>query len=111
MSDIPVGRTYDWIIAKDVFEHIPEEALLNVLSALRVIGQNIFVIVPLGSDGHYFVPSYDLDKTHCVRRDLNWWHKRLEKVGWFVRRSTYRVEGIKDNYADYPQGNGFLVAS
>ncbi len=64
---------YDWIIAKDTFEHIPEDALGNILSALRIAGDHLFVIAPLGNASKYNVPAYDLDTSHVVHRPLDWW--------------------------------------
>jgi 2-polyprenyl-3-methyl-5-hydroxy-6-metoxy-1,4-benzoquinol methylase len=43
-----LSNFYDWIISKDVFEHIPYEDILNVMIDLSYRCRNMFVIVPLG---------------------------------------------------------------
>lgn len=100
---------YDWCIAKDVFEHIPEQLLRELLEKLRVITKHMFVIVPLAEDGKYVVPAYEHDSTHVIRKNLKWWEEIMIDSGFKVRESTYRVRYIKENYANYEKGNGFLV--
>lgn len=107
-----VGRTYDWIIAKDVLEHIPEvRETVDLMMSSASAG--VFVVVPLSATdgGRYVIRSYEEDKTHIHRFPLEKWVRMFLRPGWRVEAS-YRVPGIKDNYwrADYQWGNGFLVA-
>ena len=39
-------KVFDWIISKDVFEHIPQKELKNILNQMNKITKNLFVIVP-----------------------------------------------------------------
>jgi len=103
--------TFDWIIAKDVLEHIPYEALGNILSELCVVGQNMWAAIPLGFSGTYRVPAYELDQTHVIREPLEWWIRMMEKLHWQVDSAVYHVPGIKENWSQWPQGNGFIKAS
>jgi hypothetical protein len=100
----------DWIIAKDVLEHIPfVKQAINEL--MRVAREGVFVVVPLSShyNSPYVVPEYEQDITHCQRYPLWAWAEMFMRPGWRVEAS-YRVKGIKDNYAQYEQGNGFITA-
>jgi SAM-dependent methyltransferase len=99
--------TFQLAIAKDVFEHLTIEELLVVLHNIHT--DRLFVVVPLGEDGKYRVPAYELDKTHLIREDEVWWMSFFEDNDWKVTNFTYRVPGIKDNWAFYSNGNGFFL--
>lgn len=99
--------SFDWIIAKDVLEHIDELSCYTEL--LKTARKGTFVIVPLAHGKRYDVPEYEMDVTHIHRRPLAWWTGHFHQAGWSVE-ARYRVEGIKDNYQQYPTGNGFIVA-
>jgi len=101
---------YSWIIAKDVLEHISYEALPGLLKRLHAACQDMFVIVPLGDGKRFVVPAYEMDKTHIIREELGWWKARLHEAGFRNVRPSYEVRGIKENWSEWPQGNGFLAA-
>lgn len=104
----------DWIIAKDVLEHLTSGELLATLEAFGTMSsKGIFVVVPLSNDGKvYVVPEYEEDVTHKQRLSLLFWvsvfHTVLKDTSWEIA-SRYRIEGIKDNYAHFPRGNGFIT--
>ena len=100
-------RYFDWIIAKDVLEHI--EDLDSIIKTLRTARKGIFIVVPLANGKQYDVLDYEADITHIHRQPLQWWVGHFHQVGWSVE-ARYRIRGIKDNYAGYPTGNGFIVA-
>jgi len=100
---------YDWIIAKDVFEHVPYDQIDQLLSILRTTCNYMFVIVPLGANNEYNIPVYENDKTHIIRESLDWWEHKFEQVGFTVERAIYEVQHIKENYARYLEGNGFFI--
>lgn len=100
----------DWIIAKDVLEHIPQCAdTINDL--MDAAGKGVFAVVPLSpADGSpYVVPDYEKDCTHVHRLTLATWARMFMRPGWTVECS-YSVQGIKQNYAEWKDGNGFIVA-
>lgn len=101
---------YNWIIAKDVLEHIPYEKIDKLMRHLHEACQELFVIVPLGNDGKFFVPAYELDKTHTIRENMGWWKMRLLDAGFKNVGTTHRVPHIKENWSQWPDGNGFLAA-
>lgn len=105
------GQRFDWIIAKDVLEHIPGagDAVTNLLCQAN---KGVFVVVPLSPEDWepYTIPDYEKDVTHVNRLTLRSWVSYFLRPGWEVI-SSYRVEGIKDNwYALSKMGNGFIVA-
>jgi cyclopropane fatty-acyl-phospholipid synthase-like methyltransferase len=97
---------FDWIIAKDVLEHI--EDISYTMEWLKTAGKGIFAIVPLAHSKEYDVPEYEKDITHIHRRPLSWWVSQFHQPGWSVE-ARYRVKGIKDNYSQFPTGNGFIT--
>ena len=103
-----LDNEFDWIIAKDVLEHV--EGLAATIDMLKSVARKgIFVVVPLAHGRDYDVPEYELDVTHVHRRPLQWWVGMFHQAGWSVE-ARYRIQGIKDNYAQYPTGNGFITA-
>lgn len=109
LSNVGFSGRYDWVIAKDVLEHV-EDANRAIASIKEVVGKGIFAVVPLASRcGTYDVPEYELDVTHIHRQPLWWWVQELCAPGWSVE-ARYRCKGVKDNYAHYPRGNGFITA-
>lgn len=101
---------HDWFIAKDVLEHIPQVAdTITHLMSLAYIG--VFAVVPLSpADGEpYVVPEYEKDVTHIHRLTLASWVRLFTRPGWEIIVS-YCVPGIKDNYAEWKTGNGFITA-
>ena len=105
----------DWIIAKDVLEHISMNELINVITRMMASAKKgIFIVVPLSdyTDQPYVVPEYELDVTHVQRLPLWQWsklfHLYADGAEWEVT-STYRIKGIKDNYAGWKKGNGFIT--
>jgi SAM-dependent methyltransferase len=106
---IPFIRRFDWIIAKDILEHITYEGLPHILDELSEFAPHMFAVIPLGKDGKYNAPAYNLDITHKITEDLNWWVDKFLKSGWACEMATHRVSGIKDNWANFDLGNGFFI--
>jgi len=100
-------RHFDWIISKDVFEHIPYSSLSGILNSLEC--KKLFVAVPLGKDGHYEVPAYELDTTHVIREPLEWWIDEIEKAGFHINYAGYSYGKLKKNWSKFERGNGFII--
>jgi 2-polyprenyl-3-methyl-5-hydroxy-6-metoxy-1,4-benzoquinol methylase len=105
---IPPGM--DWIIAKDVLEHVPNVADV-ITEMMESAKQGLFAVVPLSMiDGNpYVVESYEHDVTHIHRLCLSSWARMFMRPGWSVTGS-YMVRGVKGNYAAFEWGNGFITA-
>jgi 2-polyprenyl-3-methyl-5-hydroxy-6-metoxy-1,4-benzoquinol methylase len=106
------GRFFQWVICKDVLEHIEEHDLAKTLAGLRRTTANIFIAVPLGNNGAYTIPDMELDVTHRIRRPLWWWTAQIEAAGFNQKvESTFSMRGIKENWTrKWPFGNGFIIA-
>lgn len=102
------NKKYDWILSKDVFEHIPYDIINDVLVNLHRSGDKMFCIVPLGEKGKYNIPSYELDVTHIIRESLEWWSETFTSTGFEIISAQYNMPHMKENYANYKNGNGFF---
>lgn len=109
--DIHFGHNIDWLLCKDVLEHVSYNDLPKVLSNFFDVANNVFIAVPLG-DGHkYNVPDYELDVTHIIREDLGWWENVIKNAGYKVTYAKTKFDGVKDNWAHFQDGNGFFIAT
>ena len=106
-------RAYDWMIAKDVLEHIAEPDLARLLPYAAAHARRMFAILPLAADddrGGYIVPDYDRDTTHVIAKTAAWWTRLFEAHGWRQDRMTLDFPGCKENWTSrWPEGNGFFV--
>ena len=101
---------FDWVIAKDVFEHIEEETLKRVLARLHGCSKRLFVVVPLGDNGRFVIPEYNQDETHVLARSARWWRRFFYAQGWFTNDFRHAMTALKENWARrYPQGNGLFM--
>lgn len=108
-SSIDPDDFYDWVIAKDVLEHIDEKFLPSLMLRFRSLCSNLFIIIPLGLDNRYVIPDYDKDVTHRVRQPLSWWTKLAEDAGFEVVSALYHQPFMKANWSSYEKGNGFII--
>jgi len=109
-GDIPWDFDFDFIISKDVFEHIPEDFIDGTLQILAKAGNKMFAIVPLATTkGEFVIPAYNLDTTHCLARTYYWWVGTFKENGWDLIDFSYHVPGIKDSWSNFEDGNGFFL--
>lgn len=106
---LPDGSLYNWVLAKDVLEHVPYEDIDHVLRLIRGAGKKLFTVIPLAMKGRYIVPLYENDVTHFIREDMDWWIERFRRAGFKHRRSSYHIPYFKENYRWWERGNGFFV--
>lgn len=104
-----VGYCYDWVISKDVLEHVPYEKIDDVIEGFNCEAPNVFIIVPLGRDGKYNVPEYEEDVTHHIRESASWWINKFDEHGYDIVKYSNRIKWMKDNWAQYENGNGFFT--
>ena len=98
----------DYIIAKDVLEHLEKDQLFKQLAELRTLSKRILVVVPLGDGKKYFIDEYGQDPSHFIKEDLGWWVETLNKYGFEVK-GTYEVGNLKSKWkSHHPKGNGLL---
>ena len=102
---VPFGDVkFDFIIAKDVLEHIPSTFLSLTLQSLFSVSTRktkLFVMVPLAkySGGPYLLDLSENDATHVIREDLEGWKRLLGHKIWNVEDASYCVPGICDKYS------------
>lgn len=103
------NKLYDWVVAKDVLEHVPYDSIKQTIISIRNATKCAFAIVPLGENGKYIIPEYELDITHQIREPLHWWSNIFNECGFNVASSTYKAKHIKSNWSKWEKGNGFFV--
>jgi predicted TPR repeat methyltransferase len=101
---------FDWVMAKDVFEHIPENELEKIIKDCSAVSKNIFIVVPLGENGKYRIAAYEDDPSHVIRENEEWWKNILEENGFHVTTACNDMLGIKDRwFSTHAKGNGFFI--
>lgn len=99
---------FDLCIAKDVFEHVPESEIGNIL--YNMPARRMFAVIPLGDGGVYRAKANNYDMSHVLCKDENWWEEAFRDAGWDVKWSSFRLEGIKDSYyLPSPRAHGFFL--
>ena len=109
-SVIPFRQKFDWIISKDVLEHMTERSIDRFLKESLKHSKRAFHVIPLGDGrGKYIVPDYQRDVTHITAQDVSWWEAKFASCGWHISTFSYSVKGVKDVWTDrYKRGNGFF---
>lgn len=111
-NPIPIQGQFDWILTKDVLEHVPDSGLQNFLENYSPLTEQMFHIIPLGDNGVFRIPEYHDDRSHIQINDEKWWSSLFTKHGWQNIAVKHQVKGIKDNWIDrHHAGNGFFVCS
>lgn len=107
---LPFPHRFKYIITKDVLEHMNVEQAQHFLTQTKAQCDEQFHIVPLGRDGKYIVPEYELDITHRIRKSKEWWDRLFNRSGWRVWNFRMELPGVKENWtSQYPDGNGFFL--
>jgi SAM-dependent methyltransferase len=104
-----IKGSYDWVVSKDVFEHISYEDITRYLNVLRKVCKNMFCIIPLGNGEKFIVPADELDVTHIIRESLEWWCMIFEECGFDVVDTSYKIKGVKENWTEWEEGYGFFI--
>lgn len=104
---------FSLIVSKDVLEHVPRKDMLHVatnLSNWLAYRGTLVVTVPLGENNQYRIREYELDKTHEIREDEEWWIQVFRSVGLFCHDFAYDFPGAKDHWLKvHPHGNGTFI--
>ena len=105
-----ISNKFDYVISKDVFEHIPLPVLSDIIKQLSIVTKKIFFIVPLGDDGKYRIDSYHDDPSHVIAENEEWWINLFNNNGYKLINFNFQVKGIKDKWFSVNQkGNGFFL--
>jgi SAM-dependent methyltransferase len=100
---------YTNIVVKDMLEHLNKQQLEISLNNFSKVAKEMLCIVPIGSDGKYRIPEYECDQSHIIRENESWWYCFFEMNGWNVIDHFAHLNGIKDNWIHYPDGNHVFV--
>jgi 2-polyprenyl-3-methyl-5-hydroxy-6-metoxy-1,4-benzoquinol methylase len=110
LSDDFVNCTH--VVCKDILEHIDYSDIDKQLEILRAKCDNILVIVPLAKDNKYIITAYELDKSHVIREDKDWWKAKFNKHGFYNISVTTELGPFKQNWADVnSEGNLLIVGA
>jgi len=105
---------FQYVICKDVMEHVPEDYVLNTL---RVIKSSMMAdkdkrealfVIPLGDDDKFRIREYEMDVTHVTKKDEDWWINKFKQAGFEIVDFKYRFGDIKKKWQSYEHGNGFF---
>ena len=101
----------DWVLCKDILEHLPYEKIDDQLQILAGTTQHLMAMVPLGDGTKYYIEAYENDVTHIIREDLKWWEDKFFKNGFNITEMTYDMGPFKRNWQIHPHGNGLFSCS
>jgi len=108
-KNIPFKKV-DWIITKDVLEHLDIKTLDDFIKHSRKKADKCFHVIPLAEKGKYICKEYENDITHKIRKSSKWWIDRFREYGWELKTFDYYARGIKENWTSkYQRGNGFFI--
>lgn len=106
----PGNRQVDFMVGKDVLEHVHEDEMLFLLEFLYTKANQFLFVVPLGEDGMYRIREYEVDKSHYTKRDEDWWLDIFKLAGFKIKAFDYSMGRIKEKWTTvYPFGNGFFI--
>jgi len=102
---------YDWIITKDVLEHMRLNDIEDFLSEAHKSCRKMFHVIPLGNNhGEFIIPEYHDDPSHIQVHSIEWWIEIFRAHGWETTSFSHDFTGVKENWTSkYPDGNGFFV--
>ena len=111
-NEVP-AHTYSWCIAKDVFEHMSQAQLEDMIPTLLArVYNGLFIIVPLTArtGGDYVGPADNKDATHIIRWTLpDWIHFLQEFDRSMVVTGSFHIPGIKQASEPWPGSCGFIT--
>ena len=102
-------RYCDLMLAKDILEHIPYDHLADQMKVIRKQCNRIFAIIPLAKDNKYIIPAYELDKSHYIREDKEWWIGVFQSAGFIIVQATTDLGPFKANWQEGDSEGNLLI--
>lgn len=105
---------YDYILAKDCFEHIEQPDLAKIVEDLLVrLNRSMLVIVPLSDwpESPYLRKEDNQDATHVIRWPLDEWmdfFQRRRPDDSVIVSGSWNVPGLKPTSMTPPKSCGFI---
>jgi cyclopropane fatty-acyl-phospholipid synthase-like methyltransferase len=103
-------RKFDFIVSRNTLEHIDEPDLRKLLTMFTKLTDTLFFTVPLVDPRTKDYVMQVPDVTHKIRWTSAQWQYCAEQCGWSEVTSYPAVEGLHDNFKNYPRAMGFYVA-
>jgi SAM-dependent methyltransferase len=95
---------FDLVICTEVMEHIPEDAVRNVLNEIKRVGKKFFLTIAMSKALHKM--PHDESEPHICVKSPAWWKDVFEELGFRVSvnlsssQSSIIVLGVKENKDD-----------
>lgn len=105
---IPWKQPFQWLICKDVLEHLRQEDLSELLATWAAQAEQCFVIVPLGDGDRFLSGVEEMDTTHKIREPLEYWTELIGKH-YEIVRAGHAFAGIKERYQHVVGAHGFII--
>ena len=99
----------DLLLAKDILEHIPYAHLADQMKVIRERCNRIFAIIPLAKNNKYIIPAYELDKSHYIRENKEWWIGVFQRAGFVIFESTTDLGPFKANWQEVDSRWNLLI--
>lgn len=117
VSNQPPRHHPDWIICKDVLEHLTGDELEDACTTIcRKLYRGALIVVPLGDSntGKYRAPQDNADKTHKTCWDIRQWLHYLGNIALLADRplfisAAYKLRGVKQACDPYPESVAFIT--
>ncbi len=97
------------LICKDILEHIPYDHIDIQMEILRSKCKTIFAIIPVGKNGKYIIPAYELDESHYIRESVKWWKDKFHTHSFFNIEVTTDLGPFKANWQNIDSGGNVLI--
>ena len=106
----PTSIDFDWIMTKDVLEHMTEKEIDRFLLMAKYRTKGMFHVIPMGNGSTFTVPEYARDPTHITAQPAGWWIAKFRQFGWTKCLIEFSSRGIKENWTkEYPGGDGIFT--
>ena len=99
----------DYLLAKDILEHIPYDSLDRQMEILRERCKHIFAIIPLGKNGKYIIPAYEMDQSHYICEDIDWWKDKFKRAGFNDCSFSTDLGAFKQNWQEVNDKGNLLA--
>ena len=99
----------DLLLAKDILEHIPYAHLADQMKVIRERCNRIFAIIPLAKNNKYIIPAYELDKSHYIREDKEWWIGVFQRAGFVKFEATTDLGPLKAKWQEVDARGHLLI--
>lgn len=120
---LDASKQYDWVICKDVLEHIGKYLDGHIETIIRIMRKGALIIVPLaenqtadgiGLGGRFMAPQDNEDKTHVncwgMQKWLNFIQSVIDRNNFdCIVQGGFRCPGVKEACDPYPNSVAFIT--